>query len=133
MLLQDEDIYTFFEPELPFEPPPLPRVNVTDQLRASVPEFPPAKKGSKVARFRKQRSLSSIERKVTNYLASGIWRPTMRDRMSLNEGSSVLDMKGDNYFSCAVSRKRSNARYLLGSSTDVVTLLKELAECVASS
>ncbi|KAJ4703738.1 Alpha,alpha-trehalose-phosphate synthase 1 [Melia azedarach] len=132
-LQKDEDIYTFFEPELPFEPPPLPRVNVTDQLRASVPEFPPAKKGSKVARFRKQRSLSSIERKVTNYLASGIWRPTMRDRMSLNEGSSVLDMKGDNYFSCAVSRKRSNARYLLGSSTDVVTLLKELAECVASS
>lgn len=52
----------------------------------------------------------------------------MRDKMSLHEGSSVLDLKGDNYFSCAVGRKRSSARYLLGSSDDVVTLLKELAE-----
>lgn len=52
----------------------------------------------------------------------------MRDRMSLHEGSSVLDLKGDNYFSCAVGRKRSSARYLLKSSDDIVTLLKELAE-----
>lgn len=57
----------------------------------------------------------------------------MQDRLSLHEGSSVLDLKGDNYFSCAVGRKRSNARYLLGSSDDVVKLVKELAECSASS
>lgn len=52
----------------------------------------------------------------------------MRDRITMHEGSSVLDLKGDNYFSCAVGRKRSNARYLVESSTDVVTLLNELAD-----
>lgn len=43
-------------------------------------------------------------------------------------GSSVLDLQGDNYFSCAVGRKRSTARYLLNSSVDVVALLKKLAD-----
>lgn len=53
----------------------------------------------------------------------------MRDRMTVHEGSSVLDLKADNYFSCAVGRKCSTSRYLLGSSADVVSLLKELAYC----
>lgn len=48
--------------------------------------------------------------------------------MSWREGSSVLDLKGENYFSCAVGRKRSNARFLLNSSDEVVCFLKELAE-----
>lgn len=129
MLIQDEDVYTFFEPELPFEAPPVTGLKVADNFRTSIPQLPTGKSESKV-RFKKQRSLSSIERKVTNYLAGGIWRPTKHDRMSMNEGSSVLDLKGDNYFSCAVSRKRSRARYLLGSSSDVVLLLKDLAECL---
>jgi trehalose 6-phosphate synthase/phosphatase len=47
------------------------------------------------------------------------------------EGSSVLDLKGENYFSCAVGRKRSNARYLLSSSEEVVSFLKELATATA--
>lgn len=133
MLPQDEDIYTFFEPELPFESPAGPRANAADHLRrSSISQIPQAKSGPKV-RFRKQRSLSSIERKVSNYLTGGIWRPAMRDRMTLNEGSSVLDLRGENYFSCTVSRKRSNARYFLGSSGDVVTLLNELAECPQSN
>ncbi|KAJ0018496.1 hypothetical protein Pint_10156 [Pistacia integerrima] len=128
-LQKDEDVYTFFEPELPFESPPVTRLKVADHFRTSVPQLPTGGSESKV-HFKKQRSLSSIERKVTNYLAGGIWRPTKHDRMIVNEGSSVLDLKGDNYFSCAVSRKRSHARYLLGSSSDVVLLLKELAECL---
>ncbi|KAK4481285.1 hypothetical protein RD792_012170 [Penstemon davidsonii] len=49
--------------------------------------------------------------------------------MTLHEGSSILDLKGQNYFSCAVGRSRSNARYLLGSSAEVVSFLKELANC----
>ncbi|KAK4361261.1 hypothetical protein RND71_020213 [Anisodus tanguticus] len=60
----------------------------------------------------------------------------MRDRMTVHEGSSVLDLKADNYFSCAVGRKCSKARYLLGSSADVMPLLKELANnssCRAAS
>ncbi|GJN28193.1 hypothetical protein PR202_gb16290 [Eleusine coracana subsp. coracana] len=43
------------------------------------------------------------------------------------EGSSVLDLKGENYFSCTVGRKQSNARFLLNSSNEVVSVLKELA------
>ncbi|KAL5839222.1 hypothetical protein ACOSQ3_011927 [Xanthoceras sorbifolium] len=129
-LQKDEDVYTFFEPELPFEPPPLPRAKVADAVRASMSQF---SSGSKVARYRKQRSLSAIERRVTNQLTTGGWWPTIRDRMALHEGSSVLDLKGDHYFSCAVARKRSNARYLVGSSNDVVALLKELAECAVTS
>ena len=134
LLLQDEDVYTFFEPELPFEsPPPIPRAKVADAVRASMSQVSPGKSGSKVARFRKQRSLSAIERRVTNNLTTGGWWPTTRDRMALHEGSSVLDLKGDHYFSCAVAKKRSNARYLLGSSSAVVALLKDLGEYSVSS
>ena len=57
----------------------------------------------------------------------------MRDRLTVHEGSSVLDLKGENYFSCAVGRKRSSARYLLGSPADVVSLLKELADSLSQS
>lgn len=56
---------------------------------------------------------------------------SMNGNMSINasnKGSSVLDLKGDNYFSCAVGRKRSTARYLLNSTTDVVALVKTLAD-----
>ncbi|KAL3839982.1 hypothetical protein ACJIZ3_024573 [Penstemon smallii] len=52
-----------------------------------------------------------------------------RNEMTLHEGSLILDLKGQNYFSCAVGRNRSNARYLLGSSAEVVSFLKELADC----
>lgn len=78
-------------------------------------------------RLKKQRSFAT-EKQANNHGHLNAWRPTLRDKMSLHEGSSVLDLKGDNYFSCAVARKRSNARYLLGSIDDVVTLIKKLAE-----
>jgi len=76
---QDEDLYSFFEPECPDE---------LDAVRVAVP------------------SIRTAE--------------TLR-------GSSILNLKGENYFSCAVGRKRSTARYLLGSSEDVVMLLNGLA------
>ncbi|KVI00773.1 hypothetical protein Ccrd_020974 [Cynara cardunculus var. scolymus] len=41
---------------------------------------------------------------------------------------SILDLNSNNYFSCAVKRKRSSARYLLSSSADVVSLLEKLAD-----
>ena len=50
-----------------------------------------------------------------------------QDMVSWNECSSVLDLNGDNYFSCAVGRKRSKARYLLDSADDVVSFLRNLA------
>ncbi|GMN43428.1 hypothetical protein TIFTF001_012634 [Ficus carica] len=126
---KDEDVYTFFEPELPSESPPTPRATVTNSMTPSMPKFSAGKGGSKSSRLNKQRSMSTLEKKANNQASStNAWKPTWRDKMSLHEGSSVLDLKGDNYFSCSVGRKRSSARYLLGSSDDVVTLLKELAD-----
>ncbi|KAM6552290.1 hypothetical protein CsatB_002098 [Cannabis sativa] len=149
-LPKDEDVYTFFEPELPSETPPPPRAILTNSITPSLPKFSASSKGSsKSSRLNKQRSMSMIEKKQTtnnnnnnnsnnsnsnnnnnNHGSSGAnpCKPTWRDKMSLHEGSSVLDLKGENYFSCSVGRKRSSARYLLASSDDVVTLLKELAE-----
>ncbi|XP_022139989.1 alpha,alpha-trehalose-phosphate synthase [UDP-forming] 1-like [Momordica charantia] len=135
-LTKDEDVYTFFEPDLPSEVPPTARATVTtNPFGVPVPKLPnsgvPPK--STTTRLKKQRSLSVLERRANSHGSAVFWRPIMQDRLSLHEGSSVLDLKGDNYFSCAVGRKRSNARYLLGSSDDVVKLVKELAECSASS
>lgn len=130
-LPKDEDLYTFFEPELPSDPPvpTIPRpTSVPTPVNPSLPKISTGKSGSKGSRLKKQRSLSTLEKRANIGIVNA-WRPTlMRDRMSLHEGSSVLDLKGDNYFSCAVGRKRSSARYLLKSSDNIVTLLKELAE-----
>lgn len=40
---------------------------------------------------------------------------------------SVLDLRGAHYFSCAVGRKRSQARYSLKTSEDVIAILKSMA------
>ncbi|KAL5577074.1 hypothetical protein UlMin_018773 [Ulmus minor] len=126
-LPKDEDVYTFFEPELPSESPPTPRAIIANPIFPSLPKFSAMKSGSKSSRLKKQRSMSTIEKKSNNHV--NVSASTPRDKMTLHEGSSVLDLQGDNYFSCSVGRKRSSARYLLGSSNDVVTLLKELAAC----
>ncbi|KAF5475263.1 hypothetical protein F2P56_007086 [Juglans regia] len=131
-LTKDEDVYTFFEPELPSESPPAARGMLTNLVRASVPKIPASKSASKSSRLKKQRSMSTLEKRAISHGNEIVLQPIMQDRKSMREGSSVLDLKGDNYFSCAVGRKRSNARYLLGSADDVVTLLKELVQCPSS-
>jgi trehalose 6-phosphate synthase/phosphatase len=95
---------------------------------SSLPRFPSGKSGPKASQYKKQRSLSNIERREVDRASGDPWRPTGRDRTSLHEGSSVLDLKGDNYFSCSVARKRSSARYLLKTSQDIVNLLSDLAD-----
>lgn len=132
-MFQDEDVYTFFEPDLPSEVPHTARATVTNPFGVPVPKTPSNGVPPKSARLKKQRSLSILERRASSHGSAVFWRPIVQDRLSLHEGSSVLDLKGDNYFSCAVGRKRSNARYLLGSSDDVVTLVKELTECSSTS
>ncbi|KAK7399738.1 hypothetical protein VNO78_10927 [Psophocarpus tetragonolobus] len=125
-LAKDEDVYKFFEPELPSEPTPVARamLSKSNSYRpSSLPKITTTKTGSKAPKYKKQRSLSNIERREIDQ-----WKPPCRDRISLNEGSSVLDLKGDNYFSCVVGRKRSSARYLLKTSDDVVNLINDLAE-----
>ncbi|WJX47337.1 Trehalose-6-P synthase/phosphatase complex synthase subunit [Trifolium repens] len=128
-LAKDEDVYKFFEPELPTESSPMAKAMLSNSYRpSSLPRFSSSKSGSKASHYKKQRSLSNIERRAIERTTSEPWRPPGRDRMSVYEGSSVLDLKGDNYFSCAVSRKRSSARYLLKTSHDIVNLLSDLAD-----
>lgn len=45
-----------------------------------------------------------------------------------NSPLNVLDLKDENYYSCAVGRTQTNARYLLGTPDDVVLFLKELSD-----
>ncbi|KAM7257094.1 hypothetical protein ACFE04_012835 [Oxalis oulophora] len=121
-LAKDEDVFTFFEPDLPSEFPPPIRPRDNDPFRPSVSTVRP---GSKASYLKKQRSLSTLERRATNHLYAS------PDRMTTTtEGSSILDLTAENYFSCAVARKCSNARYLLRFPRDVVTLIKELAHCL---
>ncbi|KAJ6801721.1 alpha,alpha-trehalose-phosphate synthase [UDP-forming] 1 [Iris pallida] len=135
---KDEDIYTFFEPELPSEPVSSTRTKSTDAMKASSDKkhsgkpTSSSKNGSKASHGKAQKVFGSSERKSSASIHNGNnnlngWR-NPQEVMSWHEGSSVLDLKGDNYFSCAVGRKCSNARYLLNSSDDVVVFLKELAE-----
>ncbi|CAL9165986.1 unnamed protein product [Musa hybrid cultivar] len=129
---KDEDIYTFFEPELPSEPVSSSRTKSdtgkpsnTDKRSTGRSTIRNNSRGSHV---KSQRApVGSEKRMSTNHNIPAGWR-SPQETMSWREGSSVLDLKGDNYFSCAVGRKHSNARYLLNSSDDVVFFLGELAE-----
>ncbi|XP_068636737.1 alpha,alpha-trehalose-phosphate synthase [UDP-forming] 1-like [Aristolochia californica] len=123
---KDEDIYTFFEPELPAEPVATTRAKVASDIikttdRRFSQKLSNNRSDSKTSHNRNQKASVG----ATNN-GDGVWRSS-QENIAWHEGSSVLDLKGENYFSCAVGRKRSNARYLLGSSDDVVTFLKELA------
>ncbi|KAF8409157.1 hypothetical protein HHK36_005230 [Tetracentron sinense] len=135
---KDEDIYTFFEPELPaHDSAGTTRTKVADAVNLPVerpfaPKLPASKSGLKASHSRTKRALPTPDMRTTNNSSGSGWRSS-RESIEWNEGSSVLDLKGENYFSCAVGRKRSNARYLLGSSDEVVTFLKKLAEASSLS
>ncbi|XP_019425776.1 PREDICTED: alpha,alpha-trehalose-phosphate synthase [UDP-forming] 1-like isoform X1 [Lupinus angustifolius] len=130
---QDEDIYAFFEPELPSAGVSLPRNKVTEGAkftaeRISSVKTPTHKNGLKSLQNKAQRPQANAEKKQTNHIARPPRRPT-HEKTSWN----VLDLKKENYFSCAVGRTQTNARYTLGSSDDVVSFLKELAAASSSN
>nr|AFJ06909.1 trehalose-6-phosphate synthase [Camellia sinensis] len=131
---KDEDVYTFFEPELPSDTIGIPRTKITDTLKLSGERRPPlklpaSKSGSKSSSQNKtQRPLPNSDKKTNNHVCGSGRRPSP-EKMSWN----VLDLKGENYFSCSVGRTRTNARYLLHSSGDVVAFMKELAGLSVSS
>ncbi|KAA8524040.1 hypothetical protein F0562_010529 [Nyssa sinensis] len=133
-LVKDEDVFTFFEPELPYDTIGIPRTLVTDASKLPserrLPlKIPRSRSGSKLFPSKtQQRPLSNPEKKTTNHIY-GSGRRQSPEKTSWN----VLDLKGDNYFSCAIGRTRTNARYVLQSSDDVVAFLKELAEASISS
>ncbi|KAI6690270.1 hypothetical protein NL676_027098 [Syzygium grande] len=124
---KDEDVYTFFEPELPSDALGIARTKATDGLKSpgekrSSLKLQASKSGSKASAVKTQRPLPNPEKRNNNH-ASGSGRRSSPDKISWN----VLDLKKENYFSCTVGRTRTNARYLVGSSDDVVSFLKELA------
>ncbi|XP_068642525.1 alpha,alpha-trehalose-phosphate synthase [UDP-forming] 1-like [Aristolochia californica] len=128
---KDEDIYTFFEPELPAEPVTTTRAKVASDIikttdRRFSQKLSNNRSGCKTSHNRNQKASVAPERRGVTNNGDGVWRSS-QENIAWHEGSSVLDLKGENYFSCAVGRKCSNARYLLVSSDDVVTFLKELA------
>ncbi|KAH7285655.1 hypothetical protein KP509_33G039300 [Ceratopteris richardii] len=136
-LSKDEDIYTFFEPELPFEREYTSNGKILDG-KGLIDRRPVPKAAGGASASTRSCSAGSFEEaplqsngdrsKATAYKE----KPTSREEeFAKQEGSSVLDLKGENYFSCAVGRKRSNARYSLPSSEDVVSFLKSIAASYA--
>ncbi|GER29140.1 trehalose-6-phosphate synthase [Striga asiatica] len=123
---KDEDVYTFFEPELPPDNLGLSRSKLTDAIKLSVDKrqstkLPSGRTNSKAYQTKShQNHCPNSEKKST----------TSNGKRSSSENTSwnVLDLKKENYFSCAVGRTRTNARYLLNSSDDVVMFLKELTQ-----
>lgn len=131
-MFQDEDIYTFFEPELPVGGATTSRAKISKPTNRTGSKISARKSSFQPFVNRAPHSFATSEKK-TNCNGNGHWWSMMRDKLTVHEGSSVLDLKGENYFSCAVGRKRSSARYLLGSSADVVSLLKQLADSSSQS
>lgn len=119
-------MYTFFEPVLPIDPVSA-RTKTPDGRKSpgekkTSSKFPASRNGSKSSNSRPQRPLPNSEKKTTN-LHYGNPRRSSPEKVSWN----VLDLKEENYFSCSVGRPRSNARFILGSSDDVVLFMKQLA------
>ncbi|KAI4374670.1 hypothetical protein MLD38_012637 [Melastoma candidum] len=125
---KDEDVYTFFEPELPTDSLGIIRTRTNEGMRNLCERRPslklmPNKSGTKAAPVKMQRPFPNPEKRSNSNHGNRSGKPTPPEKISWN----VLDLKGENYFSCAVGRTRTNARYLLSSSDDVVSFLKELA------
>ncbi|KAL9236489.1 hypothetical protein vseg_011153 [Gypsophila vaccaria] len=128
-LEKDEDVFTFFEPELPCDNGSYSRSKSVDMSklpgeRRPPLKLPPSRGGSKAMHGKtQQRSAPNTDKKSTNQNSA------LTRKQSLEKTSwSVLDLNKENYFSCAVGRTRTSARYMLGSPDDVVSFLKRMAE-----
>ncbi|XP_065861627.1 alpha,alpha-trehalose-phosphate synthase [UDP-forming] 1-like isoform X2 [Euphorbia lathyris] len=123
---KDEDIYTFFEPELPSDGVGIARIKPTDgshspgERRPSL-KYPASRNCPKLSSGKTHRPPNAEKKCHSN---GGTGRRQSPEKISW----SVLDLKGDNYFSCTVGRTRTNARYQLQSPDDVVAFLKKLAD-----
>ncbi|KAL5736646.1 hypothetical protein ACOSP7_031108 [Xanthoceras sorbifolium] len=126
---KDEDVYTFFEPELPSDAASISRTKPADgpklpgERRPSL-KLPASRSGTKLSPGKIQRSIPNAEKRSTPNHNCGSARRPSPDKTSWN----VLDLNKENYFSCAVGRPRTNARFMLQSSDEVVSFLKQVAE-----
>eukprot|EP00245_Coleochaete_scutata_P003168 TRINITY_DN14557_c0_g1_i3.p1 TRINITY_DN14557_c0_g1~~TRINITY_DN14557_c0_g1_i3.p1 ORF type:complete len:329 (+),score=72.03 TRINITY_DN14557_c0_g1_i3:134-1120(+) len=146
-LSKDEDIYTFFEPEVsPERSDESGSGKPSDGERRSDRKNASGRGGERSIHGKNKHHLTDkLHRlpgatKANSYTAPSD-RNGGRDRDAgtsddkrdsrddiPEEGISVIDLKGENYFSCAVGRKRSAARYSLGGSEEVYLMLKALAD-----
>ncbi|KAF0925187.1 hypothetical protein E2562_015603 [Oryza meyeriana var. granulata] len=126
---KDEDIYVFFDPEYPSESKVKPDSGSVSLDRRPNGRPSNGRSNSRNSQSRVPKAQAASERSPSSSSSS---QGTPNSHHDWREGSSVLDLKGENYFSCAVGRKRSNARYLLNSSEEVVSFLKEMAEATAA-
>ncbi|GAU38680.1 hypothetical protein TSUD_54280 [Trifolium subterraneum] len=130
---KDEDIYDFFEPEPSCYGASLQRSKLTDAAKfpnekVSPMKIPAIKNGFKSTNQNKgQRPISNSEKK-TNHFSRAARKPAP-EKISWN----VLDLKKENYFSCAVGRTQTNARFTLPSSDGVAEFLKKLAHASSSN
>ncbi|XP_052887098.1 alpha,alpha-trehalose-phosphate synthase [UDP-forming] 1-like isoform X2 [Gossypium arboreum] len=131
---KDEDVYTFFEPELPSDAnmakcKPIDAPKLPTEKKAPS-KLPATKSGPKSSQTKTPKPSPAPDKRTVNNHSSGSSRRASPEKVKEKEKMawSVLDLKGDNYFSCAVGRKRTSARYLLGSSDDVVSFLSRLAK-----
>ncbi|XP_019193703.1 PREDICTED: alpha,alpha-trehalose-phosphate synthase [UDP-forming] 1 isoform X1 [Ipomoea nil] len=130
---KDEDVYTFFEPDLPCDGMGIPRSKITDASKVAGDRRPTAKlsssrSNSKSSSQSRSKPVPNLEKKTPNHTSGGGRRSTAE-----NASWNVLDLKKENYFSCAVGRNRTNARYVMPTSDDVVAFLRQLAESSTSS
>ncbi|KAF9589773.1 hypothetical protein IFM89_028682 [Coptis chinensis] len=116
---KDEDIYRFFEPKPPTELAGSEGPQVSDQGQSHIPKISHSPKLT--------RSLSGITLASEVPVVSESLAGTPHLSTSADEKRLILNLKTENYFSCAVKRECSKARYKLESSDKVVELIKELA------
>lgn len=119
-------MYTFFEPELPPNSMGPPRSKLTEAIKHSA-ERRQAPKGPS-CRSNSRPQGKSHQNGSDKKLTGGSSKRSSQENISWN----VLDLKKENYYSVAVGRTRTNARYLLNTSDDVVTFLKDLADAACS-
>ncbi|KAI3675049.1 hypothetical protein L1987_84631 [Smallanthus sonchifolius] len=126
---KDEDLYTFFEPELPSDGIGIMRAKLSDATKPCG-DRRSGKCGSKWSqKHAHQRHTENKRNSNGNSNGNGaVGNGGRRSSSSPDKITwNVLDLKGDNYFSCAVGRIRTNARYLLPKSDDVVSFLTDLS------
>ncbi|KAH8953132.1 hypothetical protein BDL97_08G007600 [Sphagnum fallax] len=139
-LSKDEDVYTYFDPKLPFERDRHSSTHLTtngkldkaagDRRLAAKSCDRYLAKSNKMAVVRtKSGSLLSPESNGSPYTRSN----NFKDRKNIDwetmelDSSVVMNISADTYFSCAVGRKSSAARYSLSSTEEVVDFFQALA------
>ncbi|KAH6834926.1 trehalose-6-phosphate synthase [Perilla frutescens var. hirtella] len=81
--VEDEDIYTFFEPELPTGPAPTARAKIANPLN----RFGSNSAGVAALCRKAPLPIPSPETRTNSFLGNGNWWSHMRERMTVHEGS----------------------------------------------